>query len=100
MAWHCWQGDALLLELAIQPGAAKSHISGLHGERLKIRIQAPPVDGKANAELTKFLADAFDTPRSRIKILRGENSRTKTVRIDRPVSCPATLTALGLVSVA
>lgn len=96
MSWYRWQEGALLLDLAIQPGASQSRIAGLHGEHLKIRIQAPPVDGRANRALIEFLAAAFDTPRGRISVLRGDASRTKTVRIDRPATLPAELTALGL----
>lgn len=96
MPWYRWQDGALLLELAIQPGASKSEVSGLHGERLKIRIQAPPVDGKANRALIDYLADAFETPRSRIAVVRGETGRTKTVRIDGPTALPPELVALGL----
>lgn len=96
MAWHRWQDGALLLEIAVQPGASASSVAGLHGGRLKVRIQAPPVDGKANRALIKFLAGEFATPRSRIEIVRGDSGRAKTVRIDRPVTLPSALMELGL----
>ena len=79
-----------MLELAlhVQPGAKRTDIAGLHGEALKIRLAAPPVDGKANAALRRFLADAFGVPLQRVSILRGENSRQKLVRIEAPVERP------------
>jgi uncharacterized protein len=94
--WFRWSEGALLLHIATQPGAATSQVVGLHGGLLKIRIHAPPVDGKANRALVDFLAAAFATPRSRVSVLRGETSRSKTVRIDRPLHCPDELVALGL----
>jgi uncharacterized protein len=94
--WFQWADGALLLRVAVQPGATKSQITGLHGDLLKIRIHAPPVDGKANRALIEFLADEFATPRSRVGVIRGDTSRAKTVRIASPAQLPAQLTALGL----
>jgi uncharacterized protein (TIGR00251 family) len=94
--WFRWNDGALILEIAAQPGAAKSQIAGLHGGSLKIRVHAPPVDGKANRSLIDFLAHEFSTPRSRISIVRGETSCAKTICIDAPATLPAHLTALGL----
>jgi uncharacterized protein (TIGR00251 family) len=67
------------LSIHIQPGAAKSEISGLHGDALKIRIQARPVEGAANAALTDFLAACLQIPRKSVRIIRGEKSRHKTI---------------------
>ena len=74
--------------LHIQPGAKKTEIVGTHGDALKIRLAAPPVDGKANAELVRFLADAFGVPQRQVTIVRGETSRQKSVRIDAPAARP------------
>jgi uncharacterized protein (TIGR00251 family) len=95
-SWFRWQASSLILEVAIQPGASKSEIVGMHGDQLKIRIQAPPVDGKANRAITEFLGKLFATPRSRINVIRGETSRRKTVQIDSPVNLPGELLAIGL----
>jgi uncharacterized protein (TIGR00251 family) len=83
-----WQGDTLWLSCHLQPGASKDEFAGLHGERLKIRIAAPPVDGKANAHLIGFLAKAFGVPKMAVTIERGETGRQKTVSIRAPVTLP------------
>lgn len=67
------------LSVHIQPGAAKSEISGLHGDAIKIRIKARPVEGAANTALTEFMATCLGVPRKAVKILRGEKSRRKSI---------------------
>lgn len=79
---------ALVLGLHVQPGAKRTEFAGVHGDALKIRLAAPPVDGKANALLLRFLADAFGVPLRRVTLLRGETSRQKLVRVARPVARP------------
>ncbi|MCJ7452846.1 MAG: DUF167 family protein [Steroidobacteraceae bacterium] len=74
-------GGDLVLEVRIQPRAARSEFAGPFGERLRIRLQAPPVDGRANAALVAFLADAFEVPRACVAIEHGLASRDKRVRI-------------------
>lgn len=83
-----WQGDALLLRVYIQPRAGRDEIIGWHGGAIKVRITAPPVDGKANAHLIRFLAKAFGVPRTRVSLIGGETSRLKRLRIDGPVRLP------------
>ncbi|HOU22100.1 MAG: YggU family protein [Kiritimatiellae bacterium] len=68
-----------VLNLRIVPRASKNTIQGRHGDALKIRLCAPPVDGAANAALIEFLAKTFSLPRSRIQLLSGQTSRTKRV---------------------
>ena len=68
-----------VLHLRIVPRASKNTIQGRHGDALKIRLCAPPVDGAANAALIEFLAKTFSLPRSRIQLLSGQTSRTKRV---------------------
>jgi uncharacterized protein (TIGR00251 family) len=65
----------------IQPGAAKSEIAGMHGDAIKIRIKARPVEGAANAALIEFIATNLGVTRKAVRILRGEKSRQKTVFI-------------------
>lgn len=64
-----------------QPGAKKTEVAGLHGGAVKIRIQAPPLEGRANDELIRFLAEALDVPRAHVTLYRGEKSRTKIFSI-------------------
>jgi len=81
------------LTLHIQPGASKTEFSGLHGDALKIRLAAPPVDGKANEALIKFLADQFKLPKSAIALKSGQSARRKVIEIIG--ADPAQLAALA-----
>ncbi len=74
-------GRDLLLDCIIQPGARQTEIVGWHGDRLRIRIHAPPIDGKANAELQRFVAACCQLPRSRVTVEHGATSRRKTLRL-------------------
>jgi uncharacterized protein (TIGR00251 family) len=60
-----------------QPGAKRTEVVGMHGGSLKIRIQAPPLDGKANDELVRFFAKILNVTRSDVKMIRGDKSREK-----------------------
>jgi uncharacterized protein (TIGR00251 family) len=82
--WYRWDGDDLVLRVHAQPRAAKDEIVGPHGDSLKIRITAPPVEGKANAHLIKFLAKAFGVAKSQVELLSGETGRAKRFRIHTP----------------
>ena len=82
MIWCAQAADgSLILTLHIQPGARKTEIAGLHGGALKIRLAAPPVDGKANAALLGFLAKACGVPKSAVELVSGDSSRAKRVRL-------------------
>ena len=72
---------SVTLTLHIQPGAKSTQSAGLHGEALKLRLAAPPVDGKANACLIAFLADTLSVPKSAVELVSGASSRQKRVRI-------------------
>jgi uncharacterized protein len=67
------------LAVRVQPGASRSEVAGLHGAELKVRVKAPPVEGKANEALLECLAKLFRVKRSECELLRGEKSRSKTV---------------------
>jgi uncharacterized protein (TIGR00251 family) len=90
-AWLQWQGVDLVLHVIIQPRASKDEIAGPQGDRLKIRITAPPVDGQANQHLIRFLAKIFKVPKSRVQIESGESGRLKRIRIQDPQQLPAFL---------
>lgn len=80
-SWFRRDGEDVLLVLHIQPGAKRSEVSGLHGEALKIRLAAPPIEGRANDALRRFLADSFGVPLRNIELEKGAQSRHKTVRV-------------------
>jgi uncharacterized protein len=83
--------DALTITVHAQPGAKRSEIVGLHGDSLKIRIAAPPVEGKANAALLTFIAEVFAVPTKQVRLLRGESARHKVIEIIGSKVHPATL---------
>ncbi|MCZ4336297.1 DUF167 family protein YggU [Shewanella colwelliana] len=87
------QGD-LLLKLYIQPKASRDQIVGPHGDELKVAITAPPIDGKANAHLSKLLAKMFKVPKSHIIIEKGALGRHKQIKILSPKLIPAEVAAL------
>ncbi len=91
MGWYRKTADGWLLSLHVQPGAKKSSASGMHGDALKIRIAAPPVEGKANEALIAFLARQLGVPKRQVSVERGTSSREKTVRVADVEADPARL---------
>jgi uncharacterized protein (TIGR00251 family) len=75
------QGATWLLDVWVQPRAARTAVDGLHDGRLKLRLAAPPVDGAANVALVAYLADLLVLPRSAIAVARGATGRRKTIHI-------------------
>jgi uncharacterized protein (TIGR00251 family) len=73
--------NGVYVALHIQPGAKREGVAGLFGTSLKIALNAPPVDGKANAALIRFLADRLNVPKKNIEICSGASSRDKRVFI-------------------
>ncbi len=71
----------LVLELHVQPGATRTEFAGLHGERMKVRLAAPPVEGRANEALVEFLAEHDGVPKRNVTIEAGLSSRQKRVVI-------------------
>jgi hypothetical protein len=65
----------------VQPRASRSAITGMHGDAVKVRLTAPPVDGAANAALVAFLADVLSVTRSTVRVVAGEKSRSKVVEV-------------------
>ena len=88
MSYYRWDGADLILECHLQPAARSDDFAGLHGDRLKIRLTAPPVEGKANAQLLAFLAGAFGVAKSQVSLESGELNRQKRVRIRAPRRLP------------
>jgi hypothetical protein len=85
---YVWQGENLILYCHFQPRASNDEIVGVHGSRLKIRITAPPVDGKANEHIIKLFSKMFEAPKGNIEIVQGELGRQKTIRIHAPKTLP------------
>lgn len=79
--WYRRNGDVLTLTLHIQPGAKRTEVAGLHGMALKIRLAAPPVEGRANDALLKFIAESFCVPLRQVELKQGGQSRHKVVAI-------------------
>jgi uncharacterized protein len=88
-ACYRWTGDTLTLKVRVQPRADRDAILEERGEALRVRLTAPPLDGKANASLIKLIADAFDVPRSQVEIVSGHGSRDKRLRIHSPRALPS-----------
>lgn len=72
----------MTLELHVQPGASRTEFAGMHGDRVKVRLAARAVDGKANEALIEFLATHYNVPRRSVRIVGGLKSRQKRVVID------------------
>ena len=75
------QGDDLYLRIHVQPGAKADAISGCHGDALKIRLRARPVDGAANTALSALLCATLRLKRRQITLVQGESARDKVLRI-------------------
>lgn len=74
----------LKLAIAATPGARKTEAAGAYGDALRVRLAAPPVDGKANAALIAWAAQAFGLPRAAVQLLHGAAGRRKVLELDFP----------------
>lgn len=72
----------MLLRVRVVPGASRNQVAGEIQDRLRLRIQSPPVEGAANRELVKYVAGLFDLGKSRVKIVKGDTSREKTLLLE------------------
>lgn len=90
-AWYRWDGQDLLLQLRIQPRASQDEFAEVQDAWLRARITAPPVDGKANAHLTAWLARMFKVGKGAVTIEQGLSGRNKRIRITAPRLLPAEL---------
>lgn len=89
--WYRRDGESLSLTLHVQPGAKRTEIAGLHGEALKIRLAAPPIEGRANEALLRFVADTFDVPLRQVELKQGGQSRHKVVLVTGSKVAPESL---------
>jgi uncharacterized protein len=91
--WYRRSGEVLTLTLHVQPGAKRTDVAGLHGEALKIRLAAPPIEGRANDALLKFIAESFGVPLRQVELKQGGQSRHKVVAITGSKVAPESLLA-------
>jgi uncharacterized protein (TIGR00251 family) len=75
--WLHSDGGGSVLTLHVQPGAKRTEIVGEHGDALKLRLAAPPIDGRANESLVAFVAQTLGIPRHSVTLLSGQSSRRK-----------------------
>lgn len=85
-AWPCLSahGDRTRLALVVAPNAKRTAVEGLHDGALRLRLAAPPVDGKANEALLRWLAGELGLPRRALELLHGAGARRKVVEVQAP----------------
>lgn len=91
--WYRTSGDCITLVLHVQPGAKQTTVAGLHGDALKIRLAAPPLEGRANEALLRFIADFFKVPLRNVELKQGGQSRHKRVEVRGSAINPDSLLA-------
>ncbi len=98
--WPCLRaaGATCVLDISVSPNARRTATDGLHDGALRVRLAAPPVDGKANAQLLGWLADELGCPKRAITLLRGDSSRRKQVQVDLPEAVVAAWLATRVLS--
>lgn len=79
--WFEQKEDIVIIHVYAQPGAKRSEISGFHGDALKIRLASPPIDGRANETLIKYIAQLFKVPLRQVELKQGDKSRHKKIAI-------------------
>jgi hypothetical protein len=84
------------IAVQVQPGAKKTEAVGLHGDALKLKLQAPPIEGRANEALVRYLADTLGVPRSAVEITHGHTNRRKVVEVKVEGLAPEAVAALLL----
>lgn len=87
--FYRWEGEVLHLFVRVQPKASRDEFAEVQEDRLRVHITAPPVDGKANDHLIKFVAKACGIAKSQVAIKQGETGRNKHLCITNPLTLPA-----------
>ena len=75
------RAEGVLLQLSVMPNAKRTQVDGLRDGALRLRLAAPPIDGRANEALVAWLAESLGVPKRDVEVLRGESSRRKQVAI-------------------
>ena len=91
--WFRWDGEDLILRIRVQPRSSREAIAGPEGDRLKVRLHAPPVEGEANAALIALIARSCGVACGRVELIRGRGGREKDLRICAPRKLPEGATA-------
>ena len=89
------RAGVLTIDIVVTPRASRPGLGPVVGDRLRVAVSSPPVDGKANQAVIETFADALGVPRAAVKIVRGETGRRKTLQISG-TSLSAVMAALGL----
>jgi uncharacterized protein (TIGR00251 family) len=85
------EADAIVFDVQVVPRASRERVGPVVGDRLKVQLTAPPVDGAANEALRALLARTLGVARGRVQIVRGETGRKKTVRVEGVARAQAAL---------
>lgn len=80
-SWVSAIAGGVRIALQVQPGAKKTEVVGLHADALKLKLQAPPIEGRANEALVRYLADVLDVPKSAVTLTHGQTSRKKLFEV-------------------
>lgn len=79
--WLRSAGAEVTIDVLVQPRASRAKVGPVHGDRLKLAVTSPPVDGEANAAVLELLAEVLEVPRGALEVSAGASSRRKTIRI-------------------
>lgn len=79
--WYKHEADVITICVYVQPGAKTTEIVGVYGDALKIRLNAPPIAGRANEALLSYIAKGFNVPVRQVKLVRGSKVRHKKLTI-------------------
>ncbi|RUR12939.1 DUF167 domain-containing protein [Legionella sp. km772] len=86
--WYQYNENELIIKVYVQAGAKSTELQGFYADALKIRLNAPAIEGRANEALIKFLAHLFDVPTREVTLVRGKQSKHKTLVITGTKICP------------
>ena len=92
---HVEKSGAVLIDVHVVVNAARTHSDGIHDQALRMRLHAPPVDGKANQALLHWVADRLDIARAHIELVRGHTAKRKQLRVQACAVGSADWDALG-----
>ncbi|MEQ8231246.1 MAG: DUF167 family protein [Gammaproteobacteria bacterium] len=95
MSWYRWDAEDLVLTVKAKPNARQAGVDGVHDDAVRIAIQAPAREARANEALLAYLAAAFAVPRRRVVLERGARGRDKRLRIVAPDCLPGWFVELG-----